>query len=150
MRLLPRPPTPPPTKTVAGLGGPVAIRVGNRKRAWEKRTKGMAPQMKEETRKTGTVSDVKKSFFQIVFFFGQKNKCFFLNCFYRFFFFVSNKLLLFYYASPTSGEAYRDRRLTTNFELKFFVCRVTADMFPYEDFKTLSVWLSAPRENKSS
>ena len=29
------------------------------------------------------------------------------------------------YASPTSGEAYRDRRLTTNlsFELKFFVCR---------------------------
>ena len=22
-----------------------------------------------------------------------------------------------YYASPTSGEAYRDRRLTTNFEL---------------------------------
>ena len=25
--------------------------------------------------------------------------------------------LLFYYASPTSGEAYRDRRLTTNFEL---------------------------------
>ena len=28
-----------------------------------------------------------------------------------------------FYASPTSGEAYRDRRLTTNFELKFFVCR---------------------------
>ena len=24
---------------------------------------------------------------------------------------------VFYYASPTSGEAYRDRRLTTNFEL---------------------------------
>ena len=27
------------------------------------------------------------------------------------------------YASPSSGEAYRDRRLTTNFELKFFVRR---------------------------
>ena len=26
-------------------------------------------------------------------------------------------------ASPSSGEAYRDRRLTSNFELKFFVCR---------------------------
>ena len=25
--------------------------------------------------------------------------------------------LCFYYTSPTSGEAYRDRRLTTNFEL---------------------------------
>ena len=36
------------------------------------------------------------------------------------------------YASPTSGEAYRDRRLTTNFELLSwnFLC---ADMFPYED-----------------
>ena len=28
-----------------------------------------------------------------------------------------------YYASPSSGEAYRDRQLTTSFELKFFVCR---------------------------
>ena len=30
------------------------------------------------------------------------------------------------YAAPSSGEVYRDRRLTTNFEfeLKFFVCRV--------------------------
>ena len=28
-----------------------------------------------------------------------------------------------YYATPSSGEAYRDRRPTTNFELKFFVCR---------------------------
>ena len=27
------------------------------------------------------------------------------------------------YASPSSGEAYRDRQLTTNFDLKFFVCR---------------------------
>ena len=43
-----------------------------------------------------------------------------------------------YYASPTSGEAYRDRRLTTNFELwvEIFLC---ADMFPYEDSKTVSV-----------
>ena len=61
------------------------------------------------------------------------------------------------YASPTSGEAYRDRRLTTNFELwvEIFLC---ADMFPYEDSKSvsvclsvrLSVRLSAPREKKSS
>ena len=43
-----------------------------------------------------------------------------------------------YYASPSCGEAYRDRRLTTNFDLwvEFFLC---ADMFPYEDSKTLFV-----------
>ena len=29
-----------------------------------------------------------------------------------------------YYAPPSSWEAYRDRQLTTNFELKFFVCHV--------------------------
>ena len=44
----------------------------------------------------------------------------------------------FYYASPSSGEAYRDRRLTTNFELwvEIFFC--------------LSVRLSAPQEKISS
>ena len=44
------------------------------------------------------------------------------------------------YASPSSGEAYRDRRLTTNFELwvEIFLC---ADMFPCEDSKTVSVCL---------
>ena len=44
----------------------------------------------------------------------------------------------FYYASSSSGEAYRDRQLTTNFELlvKIFLC---ADMFPCEDSKTVSV-----------
>ena len=53
-----------------------------------------------------------------------------------------------YCPSPSSGEAYRDRRLTTNFELsfelKFFVCR------------HVSIWgfrnrvcLSVPREKKS-
>ena len=43
-----------------------------------------------------------------------------------------------YYASPSSGDAYSDRQLTPNFELcvEFFLC---ADMFPYEDSKTLSV-----------
>ena len=42
------------------------------------------------------------------------------------------------YASPPSAEAYRDRRLTTNFELwvEIFFC---ADLFPYEDSKTVSV-----------
>ena len=52
------------------------------------------------------------------------------------------------YASPTSGEAYRDRQLTTNFEL--WVEIFCVDMFPYEDSKTVSVRLSAPREKKSS
>ena len=44
----------------------------------------------------------------------------------------------YHYASPSSGEAYRDRRLTTNFELwvENFLC---ADMFPCENSKTLSV-----------
>ena len=43
-----------------------------------------------------------------------------------------------YYASLSSGEAYMDRRLTTNFELLSwnFLC---ADMFPCEDSKTVSV-----------
>ena len=43
-----------------------------------------------------------------------------------------------YYASPTSGEAYRNRRLTTNFEfwVEIFLC---ADIFPCEDSKTVSV-----------
>ena len=58
-----------------------------------------------------------------------------------------------YYASPSSGEAYRNRQLTTNFELwvEIFLC---ADMFPYEDYKTVSVrpsvHLSVPREKKSA
>ena len=43
-----------------------------------------------------------------------------------------------YYASPSSGDAYRDRQLTTNFDLLGgnFLC---ADMFPNEDSKTVSV-----------
>ena len=41
------------------------------------------------------------------------------------------------YASPTSGEAYRDRRLTTNFELWVEIFCVY--MFPCEDSKTVSV-----------
>ena len=43
-----------------------------------------------------------------------------------------------FYASPTSGEAHRVRRLTTNFEplVEIFL---RADMFPCEDSKTVSV-----------
>ena len=43
-----------------------------------------------------------------------------------------------FYASPSSREAYRDRRLTTNFELWVEIF-LRADMFPYEDPKTVSV-----------
>ena len=35
-----------------------------------------------------------------------------------------------FYASPSSGEAYWDRQLTTNFELKFFVCRHVSMRIP--------------------
>ena len=52
-----------------------------------------------------------------------------------------------YYASPSSGEAYRDRQITSNFELwvEIFLC---ADMFPCEDSKTVSVclYVRAPRK----
>ena len=42
-----------------------------------------------------------------------------------------------YYASLSSGDAYSDRQLTLNLELWVeFLC---ADMFPYEDSKTMSV-----------
>ena len=45
------------------------------------------------------------------------------------------------YASPCSGEAFRDRQLNTKFEfwVEFFCVPSTADMFPYEDSKTVSV-----------
>ena len=50
-----------------------------------------------------------------------------------------------YYASPSSEDSYRDRQLTTNFEfwIEIFLC---ADVFSYEDSKTVSV--RTPR-NKS-
>ena len=51
------------------------------------------------------------------------------------------------YASPSSGEAYRDRQLTTNFELwveKFFVHR-HATIWGFQN----PVCLSVPREQKS-
>ena len=53
----------------------------------------------------------------------------------------------FNYASPTSGEAYRDRRLTTNFELsvEIFVCRHVS-VWGFQN----PVCLSAPREKISS
>ena len=51
------------------------------------------------------------------------------------------------YASPSFGEAYRDRRLTNNFE--FWVEIFFVHTFPYEDSKTVSVHLSVPREKKS-
>ena len=48
------------------------------------------------------------------------------------------KSFLFNYASSSSGDAYRDRQVTPNFELwvEIFLC---ADMFPCEDSKTVSV-----------
>ena len=56
--------------------------------------------------------------------------------------------LIFNYASPSSGEAYRDRQLTTKFEFWLlswnFLC---ADMFPYEDSKTMSVCLYPEKRN---
>ena len=36
---------------------------------------------------------------------------------------LHQKRVQFFYAFPSSGDACRDRQLTTNFELKFFVCR---------------------------
>ena len=42
------------------------------------------------------------------------------------------------YASPSSGDSYSNRQLTANFELWVEIFLV-ADMFPYEDSKTLSV-----------
>ena len=68
--------------------------------------------------------------------FDQKSKIFQKNCEA----WILMKLQCVYYASPTSGEAYRDRRLTTNFEL--WVEIFCADMFPCEDSKTVSVCLS--------
>ena len=59
-----------------------------------------------------------------------------------FLFFTSN------YASPSSGEAYRDRQLTTSFELKFFVCRHVS-ICGFQNRVCLSVHLSVPREKKS-
>ena len=44
----------------------------------------------------------------------------------------------FFYASPSSGDAYSDRQLTTNFELPVGIFCVP-DMFPCEDSKFLSV-----------
>ena len=48
------------------------------------------------------------------------------------------------YASPSSEEAYRDRQLTTSFELNFFVCRHVS-MWGFQN----RVCLSVPREKKS-
>ena len=59
-----------------------------------------------------------------------------------------------YYASPSSGEAYRDRRLTTNFEfwVEIFACRHVS-MWGFQNrvclSVRLSVHLSVPREKKS-
>ena len=43
-----------------------------------------------------------------------------------------------YYASPSSGDAYSDRQLASNFELwvEIFLC---ADMLPYDDSEIMSV-----------
>ena len=48
------------------------------------------------------------------------------------------EIYAYIYASPSPGEAYRDRRLTTNFELKFFVCRHVS-MWGFQNRVCLSV-----------
>ena len=59
-----------------------------------------------------------------------------------------------FYASPTSGEAYRDRRLTTNFELWVEIFCVSTCFHMRIPKPCLSVCpsvcLSAPREKKST
>ena len=68
--------------------------------------------------------------------------------------YFDEKTIVFFnnYASPSSREAYRDRQLTTNFELKFFVCRHVS-MWGFQNRVCLSIRLSAhlsvPREKKS-
>ena len=54
------------------------------------------------------------------------------------------------YASPTSGEAYRDRRLTTNFELWVEIFCVSTCFHVRIPKPCPSVCVSAPREKISS
>ena len=56
---------------------------------------------------------------------------------------------LTHYASLSSGDAYSDRQLTPNFELcvEIFLC---ADMFLYEDLKTVTVFVSVCTPEKKS
>ena len=54
-----------------------------------------------------------------------------------------------YYASPTSGEAYRDRRLTTNFEFWVEIFCVPTCFHVMIPKPCLSVHLSVPWEIKS-
>ena len=53
------------------------------------------------------------------------------------------------YASPSSGEAYRDRQLTTNFELKFFVCRHVS-MWGFQNPVCLSICPYPEKRNHHS
>ena len=62
------------------------------------------------------------------------------------FFFMRSTLQVCNYASPTSGEAYRDRRLTTNFELWVEIFCVSTCFH----VRIPKPCLSAPREKKSS
>ena len=67
-------------------------------------------------------------------------------------------IIMYHYASPTSGEAYRNRRLTTNFELwveifcvsTCFHVRIPKPCLSVHPSVRPSVCLSAPREKKSS
>ena len=63
---------------------------------------------------------------------------------------VSSISVLHYYASPTSGEAYTDRRLTINFELWVEIFCVPTCFHVRIPKPCLSVRLSAPREKISS
>ena len=55
-----------------------------------------------------------------------------------------------YYASLSSGEAYRDRQLTTNFKfwVENFVCQHVS-IWGFQNRVCPSVRLSVPREKKS-
>ena len=62
-----------------------------------------------------------------------------------FFFFFFWGTLFYHYASPTSWEAYRDRRLTTNFELWVEIFYVPTCFHVRIPKPCLSICLSAPR-----
>ena len=73
---------------------------------------------------------------------------------YSFINWLRHHTLMYHYASPTSGEAYRDRQLTTNFELWVEIFCVPTCFHVRIPKPCLSVRpsvrLSAPREKISS
>ena len=63
----------------------------------------------------------------------KEGRLWWVRCFY-----LKKERFLGFYSSLSSGEAYSDRQLTTNFELwvEFFLCAYTSS---YEDSNTVSV-----------